>query len=152
MQLREVITRILPQRLKSTYFCGFFFKISFGVFQNNNKNLRHSWLPKHCLLLPAENFPWEVCFFSNLRSIFVPITYRHSVPPSKIDGSRVIGLCRAGSIGGEVKSYLVNVKIILHQIFSTRCGKARHKSSFLILSKFRAFRTNYFGTATPSSR
>ena len=41
--------------------------------------MRHSWLPKHCLLLPTENFPWEVCFFSNLRSIFGLKSYRHSV-------------------------------------------------------------------------
>ena len=41
--------------------------------------MRHSWLPKHCLLLPAENFPWEVFFFSNLRSIFGLFSYRHSV-------------------------------------------------------------------------
>ena len=43
------------------------------------KNLRHSWLPKHCLLFPVENFPWEVFSPSNLRSIFSQISYRHSV-------------------------------------------------------------------------
>ena len=46
--------------------------------------MRHSWLPKHCLLLPAENFPWEVCFFSNLRSIFGLKSYRHSVTSTQL--------------------------------------------------------------------
>ena len=68
----------LTSKAKINVFLAVFSK-SLGLFQNNNKNLRHSWLPKHCLLLPAENFPWEVCFFSNLRSIFGLITYRHSV-------------------------------------------------------------------------
>ena len=58
---KSAIERILHQRLKPTFFWKFgcFLKNPPADFRTTTNYLRHSWLPKHCLLLPVENFSWE---------------------------------------------------------------------------------------------
>ena len=44
----------------------------------------------------------------------------------------------------------MDAKVYFDTIIFYTMWKARDKSSYLIILKFRAFRRNYFGTATPS--
>ena len=87
---KSAIERILHQRLKPTFFWKFgcFLKNPPADFRTTTNYLRHSWLPKHCLLLPVENFSWEQFSPPYLRCFFGLFSYciLWCAPPEPIDG------------------------------------------------------------------